>query len=206
MKYRDFYKELSEDNVLQGGIGDATAPHDVIPSELAMGVATEMEHTTDTKVATEIALDHLAQDPHYYTKLNDAGLAPEFKTVSPSGYGNPNSSFNQQDRLGSTVTCGPGNNIVGGIGKTPDGHVDGKRDSNPIVNKTVDIDVPEPQFNDLREAIFESKKSKKKVKPANASLWKAKLAAAKKKYKSQKDINIAAEKEYKKAGGKWKTH
>ena len=195
---------IKNENELKGGIGDATGPSDVNPSELAMGVQIEMEHTTDEKVATEIALDHLTKEPFYYTKLNQAGLTDEFKTVSPSGYGDPTSTFNQEDRLGSTVTCGPGNNIVGGIDKTPDGHVDGKRHSDPIVNKTVDIEVKDPEFNDLREAILESKKSNKKLIPSNKKLWKAKFAMAKKKYKKIKDINAFSEKEYKKAGGKWK--
>ena len=38
--------------------------------ELKMGVNREHEHTSDPAVATEIALDHLAEDKDYYTKLN----------------------------------------------------------------------------------------------------------------------------------------
>lgn len=39
-------------------------------NELKMGVNREHEHTSDPAVATEIALDHLAEDKDYYTKLN----------------------------------------------------------------------------------------------------------------------------------------
>lgn len=141
--------KLNEDNKLIGGVGDATAPSELDPKELAMGVAVEMaEHTHDEKIATEIAIDHLTRNPHYYTKLNQAGLTDEFSHVSPSGYGDPDSEFNNSDRLGDTVTCSPGNNIVGGMDKTPDGHIDGKRSSTPIVNKTIDIDVQEPTLNE----------------------------------------------------------
>jgi len=38
--------------------------------ELQLGVRRETEHTSDTGKATEIAIDHLSEDPKYYTKLN----------------------------------------------------------------------------------------------------------------------------------------
>lgn len=37
--------------------------------ELAKGIKVEMEHTTSKKAAKTIALQHLAEDPNYYTKL-----------------------------------------------------------------------------------------------------------------------------------------
>jgi hypothetical protein len=33
-----------------------------------------MEHTDDPDVAEQIALDHLAEDPHYYSRLAAAGI------------------------------------------------------------------------------------------------------------------------------------
>jgi len=199
---------LSENNQLKGGVGDATAPSDVNPAELAMGVQVEMEHTNDLNIATEIALDHLSEEPHYYTKLNQAGLTDEFKTVSPTGYGDPTSVFNQQDRLGNSVTCGPGNNIVGTIGSTPDGHVDGKKDSKPIINKTIDIEVPEPEFNDIKEAIISEKKKggKRKPKPTNPSLWSRAKSAARAKFDVYPSAyaNGWAAKWYKSHGGGWR--
>jgi hypothetical protein len=33
-----------------------------------------MEHTDDEEIAREIAMDHLTEDPKYYTKLIRAGL------------------------------------------------------------------------------------------------------------------------------------
>lgn len=47
---------------------------DVNPTELAHGIAVEGEHTTCTTLAKKIALDHLAEDRRYYTKLSKAGL------------------------------------------------------------------------------------------------------------------------------------
>jgi hypothetical protein len=42
---------------------------DDLAKELQDGIKVELEHTTDRKVAEEIALDHLFEDPNYYTKL-----------------------------------------------------------------------------------------------------------------------------------------
>jgi len=50
---------------------------DVDPKELKKGIKVEKEHTTDIKTATRIALDHLSEDPYYYTKLAKAKLEEE---------------------------------------------------------------------------------------------------------------------------------
>jgi hypothetical protein len=42
---------------------------DVLVGEFKKGIQTEMEHTTDREMAKEITLDHLFEDPQYYTKL-----------------------------------------------------------------------------------------------------------------------------------------
>ena len=44
------------------------------PEELKKGIEVEKEHTDDPKVAMKIALDHLDEDPKYYTKLATLGL------------------------------------------------------------------------------------------------------------------------------------
>lgn len=59
---------------IKGGKGDKLSPKDVNQSQLAMGIKIEMEHTKDKQLAKEIALDHLAEDPQYYTKLKKANL------------------------------------------------------------------------------------------------------------------------------------
>jgi hypothetical protein len=40
-----------------------------LQDELEKGIKVEMEHTDNEKMATEIAMDHLWEDPNYYTKL-----------------------------------------------------------------------------------------------------------------------------------------
>ena len=61
-------------NILKGGKGDRLSPKDVDPKELAMGIKTEMEHTTNKRIAKEVALDHLSEFPDYYSRLTKAGL------------------------------------------------------------------------------------------------------------------------------------
>lgn len=40
-----------------------------LQKQLDKGIRIEMEHTTDTEIAKEIALDHLMEDPNYYDNL-----------------------------------------------------------------------------------------------------------------------------------------
>jgi hypothetical protein len=62
---------------LAGGMGltDIAKHHnvsvDVLVDEFKKGISVEMEHTTDREIAKEITLDHLYEDPKYYTKLAD---------------------------------------------------------------------------------------------------------------------------------------
>lgn len=56
---------------------------DVDQEELKKGIEVEKEHTDDPVKAEEIALDHLAEDPQYYTKLDKAGLEENEEELSP---------------------------------------------------------------------------------------------------------------------------
>ncbi len=71
--------QLLEKDRIPGGKGDGLRTSDVNQQELAMGIKVEMEHTSSRAIATEIALDHLSEDPHYYRRLRGAGLADELK-------------------------------------------------------------------------------------------------------------------------------
>ena len=55
-------------------LAEAYEKNKVDVEQLQIGIEVEKEHTDDEKVAEEIARDHLAEDPHYYTKLKQAGL------------------------------------------------------------------------------------------------------------------------------------
>ena len=74
MNYRDFYRK---EQALSGGKGDDLSSSQVDPVELSKGVKVEMEHTKDPKIAQEIALDHLAEDPKYYSRLQAADMTDE---------------------------------------------------------------------------------------------------------------------------------
>jgi uncharacterized coiled-coil protein SlyX len=56
---------------LKGGLADDSKPSEFDAKQLEMGIRHEMEHTDDKSVAKEIAMDHLKEDPEYYTKLKD---------------------------------------------------------------------------------------------------------------------------------------
>jgi hypothetical protein len=49
-------------------------PNQIHPQELRMGIKVELEHTDELDVAKKIALDHLAENPFYYTALKLAGV------------------------------------------------------------------------------------------------------------------------------------
>lgn len=77
--YKSFFLKsmgMREDQ-LPGGKGDNTPPQDVDPQQLEMGIKVEMEHTKDREIAREIAMDHLTEDPQYYSHLKNAGMADE---------------------------------------------------------------------------------------------------------------------------------
>lgn len=174
---------------LPGGVGDRTPTGSVDPIQLSLGVQIEMEHTNDHEIAQEIAMDHLTEDPEYYTKLVKAGLAKEFKPSHSSGFGDPDQSFNDEARTGNGGL--KKGNMHGKIGGTSNGQVAG-RNSEPIVNKTVDIEIDEAK--------------KKKPKPTNPSLWARAKAAARAKFDVYPSAyaNGWAAKWYKSKGGGWR--
>ena len=49
-------------------------PNQIHPQELRMGIKVEMEHTDDVEKAKKIALDHLKENPFYYTALKLSGV------------------------------------------------------------------------------------------------------------------------------------
>jgi hypothetical protein len=53
-----------------------------LKKELVKGIKVEQEHTSNIKTAARIALDHLFEDPKYYTKLNKIGLEENKSSLS----------------------------------------------------------------------------------------------------------------------------
>lgn len=194
---------------LPGGVGDNTPTDQVDPNQLSIGIQVEMEHTNDPDIAQEIAMDHLTEDPEYYTKLVKAGLASEFQPSHNSGFGDPDQSFNDAARTGhGGLKKG---NMHGKIGNTSSGQVDG-RNSEPIVNKTIDIELEDREYPSLEEAILAEKKrrkkggKKRKPKPTNPALWARAKAAARSKFDVYPSAyaNGWAARWYKQHGGGWR--
>jgi hypothetical protein len=76
------YDPMEEDQ-LNEGKGKELHPNQINPAELRMGIKVELEHTDVLDKAKKIALDHLAENPFYYTALKLAGVespsAPKVK-------------------------------------------------------------------------------------------------------------------------------
>jgi hypothetical protein len=88
-----FTKEETKENKLKGGLSDGMSLMDIakkhtkdkmaktqspervkkmydhLTKQLTKGIQVEKEHTKDSNLAREIAMDHLAEDPNYYVKL-----------------------------------------------------------------------------------------------------------------------------------------
>jgi len=67
---RALNEAAKKDNKLKGGKGDKLDADHVNYHEFTKGWKHELEHTDDIDKAKEIALDHLAEDPNYYTRLD----------------------------------------------------------------------------------------------------------------------------------------
>lgn len=75
MKYKQGFTEEN----LEGGVADGKTLQDIakkhkvevdiLKKEFVQGIKTEMEHTNNKSKAKEITMDHLFEDPKYYTKL-----------------------------------------------------------------------------------------------------------------------------------------
>lgn len=55
---------------IPGGLSAGKQPSDYPKEALKDGIKTELEHTSDSDIAVEIAMDHLEEDPEYYEKLS----------------------------------------------------------------------------------------------------------------------------------------
>jgi hypothetical protein len=83
MKYKQGFKEEK----LEGGIADNKSLSDIakkhkvdvkiLTKQFEKGLKVEKEHTDSPQEAEEIALDHLAENPKYYTDLINSGVVDE---------------------------------------------------------------------------------------------------------------------------------
>ena len=54
---------------IPGGLSSGKDVSSFDADSIKQGIKTELEHTSDIDIATEIAMDHLSEDPEYYDKL-----------------------------------------------------------------------------------------------------------------------------------------
>jgi len=112
------YTKVKEDKIPGGlakgmTLSDIAKHHNVsvanIKQEFIKGYAVEREHTTDIDVAKEIALDHLYEDPNYYSKLSKIETPlSEGLLLEGGAYGHMNHPFDIEMNL----TFGDLKNIV----------------------------------------------------------------------------------------------
>jgi len=69
------------DETINEGKGKELHPNQINPDELRMGIKVELEHTDDLDKAKKIALDHLRENPFYYTELKLSGLDAAHTTI-----------------------------------------------------------------------------------------------------------------------------
>lgn len=70
------------------------------PKEIEMGTRIEHEHTKDDALARKIAMDHLGEDPQYYTKLKKAGLKEADEDMSWEDYKKSHGDAEIEDAYG----------------------------------------------------------------------------------------------------------
>lgn len=90
-------KRTAADDQLPGGAADDMPVSDFAPGALEEGTKHELEHTDDAALASEIARDHLVEDPHYYEKLK--------KIEAAAG----------RDLMDVLIEAGPPNEWSGGV-------------------------------------------------------------------------------------------
>lgn len=78
--FTDFGNRTWKDR-LTGGKADDKRPEDFPEDDIEIGSKVEREHTSNPDIATEIAMDHLEEDPEYYDKLISSGIADEEDAV-----------------------------------------------------------------------------------------------------------------------------
>jgi hypothetical protein len=64
--------------MIPGGNGEGKSPSEFSPDQILMGMKVEMEHSDDPMYALEITMDHLAEDPEYYTEKDTPETSAQF--------------------------------------------------------------------------------------------------------------------------------
>jgi len=78
MKFQELYEMAMEGASKGMTLDDIAKKHNVdikeLEKELEMGIEEEKEHSNDEKIQRKTAMDHLAKNPKYYSKMKECGL------------------------------------------------------------------------------------------------------------------------------------
>jgi len=144
----NYYEKIDEE--IEGGLADKLSLSDIakkhnvsigeLTDEFKKGYKVEREHTSDTNVAKEIALDHLFEDPKYYTKLASIEKV--------------NEEIKLDVEIGDTILMGKFKNkktVVKSIGKDEHGMptINGKKVATFRIIKRVNIFNNESIINEI---------------------------------------------------------
>lgn len=157
---------------IPGGLAAGKRPGDFDKGNLALGMKVEKEHTKNKAMAREIAMDHLMEDPNYYTQLPDPeiaaqqGAASEAQGMMRGGgrlpvYRGGGRMYAKGGRLPMYQGPGEYSNQLGGrypslfsminqVGTAPAGP---NAQFSPYVSRQADLNVPRLQsYNDPAQA------------------------------------------------------
>lgn len=173
---------------MSGGLADKKKPSDFCPKQLAKGVRVELEHTDDLDIAKEIAMDHLAEDPKYYDKLETIEQHEHDRDYMARS--NMSQIEDQSDELERFLEWAEEN---------------GERLEDWFEDKVSSVS---DDMEELYNYVKHRKEAKKKDEwePTDKDKWKKAQDWARRTYKVHPSAysNLAASKKYKEMGGKWK--
>ena len=127
--------ESMEKEIVKGGLADGMTVYDIadkhnvgvkdINRQVNIGIKVEMEHTDSEKMAKEIAMDHVFEDPKYYDKLKTIEESAQKKLIRKLIRENidlmvtdetPDSmtyDIYYNKRKAGNITCGPATSKLG---------------------------------------------------------------------------------------------
>jgi len=131
-------KKAKKKNKLKGGKGDKLTADQVNPHELSAGIRVEMEHTLDVNLAKEIALDHLSEDPNYYTHLKAMEGTYNKKAIKDKKKNRTDLMTMLDDKMSNVVDKGNGMRYVSDkVEKTNFKDTLGKKETNKKISSKI---------------------------------------------------------------------
>jgi len=116
--YRIASASVKTAGVMTEGLSKGRLPKDLDPAELRKGIKVEMEHTKNKALSAKIAVDHLHEDPKYYTALDKMEERRKKEMGKTAMCGRPHDKTRGQlkKRAEITKTSGLGKKLLYGAG------------------------------------------------------------------------------------------